>query len=218
MATSPGPHEPGRLYDSIQIGSTLFPSDPLEGVVRVKVKTGADVEQQKANGKTAARTNVKGKKTPKVSLAFQFTRRIWETANALRLAIDPGGDNSGKPWEVRHPELAARGVTAVVFTDMGELGIKGDAFEFSVEADGWVEPPAAKLGGTKTPKTATPSAEAADASAIAKQFRHFQEVLAGAGKPTVAADASSGINSAAEAIRRAAAGKDPNPPFQGPEV
>lgn len=159
-ALSPGPHEVPALHDAITIGAMLFPADPLEGGVKVAIKTGAELDQQKANGKDVARTKAKGKKVAKLSFTFRFTRTIYAPSNALRVAIDPGGDNNGRAWEVKHPECSDRRINAVMFTEMGALEIAGDSFSFNVEADGWYEPAAAMVGGTKTPKTAVPGGEA----------------------------------------------------------
>lgn len=75
-ALTPGPHEAPELHDAIALGPYAWPPDAAYGAVKVKVKTGAKIEQQKANGKSRARTEVKGKKTPKVTLEFRYTRHI----------------------------------------------------------------------------------------------------------------------------------------------
>lgn len=215
MAT-PAPHDNARLHNAIELGSLRFPSNADEGAVKVQVKTGVDVDQQKANGKDRAKTKIKGKKVSKISISFQYTRLIYETSDAFRLAIDPNLTIEPGSWEVRHPEISARGINALVITDMSALEIKGDLYSFSVEADGWFEPSQAKLGGAKTPKTAKPASQASPADVLANRLLDFQEALFGAGEQV--ATAANGINTAAEAIRRAAANQPANPPFQGPDV
>lgn len=160
---SPGPHEAPDLWNSITIGPLPpFPAIRGEGAVKVKVKTGAELDQQKANGKTVPRTKVKGKKVAKVSLLFSFTRVIYDPSNLLRIAIDPGGENYGRAWEVEYPECADRGVNRLIFTEMGELVSTGDIYSFSVDAEGWNEPAKAQAGGTTTPKTAAPASSGKD--------------------------------------------------------
>lgn len=216
---SPAPHEAPELHDSIDVGGVRFPSDPREGAVKVTVKTGADIEAQKANGKNGAVHKSKGKKVAEVTLVFTFTRRIYAASNSLRLQLDPGGVNTGKSWEARHPELSDRLVNALIFKSLGALERVGDKYSFTLEGDGWNEPAKALTGGTKTPKIAKPAATSAPSAAdLANMFNTFAVTLGAASSSATAATTAQGVNSAAEAIRRAAAGLPPNPPFAGPEV
>jgi hypothetical protein len=156
---SPGPHEDPDLWHSIVIGPYVFPVDLDYGCVTVEVETSVDLAQEKKKGANGARTKVKGKNISKVRLKFAYTRRIYSASNSLRLALDPGGPNFGRPWEIRHPECADRGVDTITIKSMSKLDIAGDTFSFSVEADGWTEPKTAAIGGVTTPKEPAPGWE-----------------------------------------------------------
>lgn len=153
---APGPHEAPALWNSIRIGTTLFPSDPQEGAVEVKLKTAAEWEQQKPNGKDRGRSKFKGRKVASGTIEFRFTRHIYAASRAFQLDLDPGGENADKPWPVEHPEASERGANRVVIKSMSETVIKGHTYSFSVEVDAWFEPAAAQVGGTSTPKATKP--------------------------------------------------------------
>jgi hypothetical protein len=149
----PSPAAAPELWDTIGLGTLprFPPVYPGGGGVKVVVKTAAKVDQQTANGKDGARSKTTGRAVAKGTMTFAFIADLWNEGNALREAIDPGGDGYGLTWEVSYPELAARKVNRVLFHDMGDLVITGDSYSFSVEFDGWDEPKKALQGGTKTP-------------------------------------------------------------------
>lgn len=150
----PSPAENPELWDTLGIGTRRWPSVyPGVGSVKVSVKTAAKVDQQTANGKDRARAKLKGRAVTPVSVHFQFTREIWAETIELRSEIDPGGDGYDKVWEISYPEATLRKFNRILFHDMSELIITGDAYSFSVEGDAWDEPAKVLTGGTKTPTT-----------------------------------------------------------------
>lgn len=155
MSDVPGPSSP--LHCEADIGPYHWPPIAETGRVVVKVRTSIDVEIQKPNGKDPARSKLKGKKPAAVNFEFQWTRACEKEGNAIRLALDPNGENSGKVWEVTNPECNGRGVRHVLFKEAGELVITGDAYSFTLAGDGWTEPTKAAVGGTSTPVKSVPA-------------------------------------------------------------
>lgn len=155
MSQAPGPTNP--LNDEADIGPFHWPPRAGEGGIRVTVTTSIDVDQQKPKGKDVARTTVKGRKPASVKLVLSWTRQVELDGDAIRIALDPNGENSGKVWEVTHPEANKRGVHNILITKASELTVTGDLFTFTLEADGWTEPTPAAVGGAVTPKTAVPT-------------------------------------------------------------
>ncbi|MEO7331604.1 MAG: hypothetical protein ABI193_23720, partial [Minicystis sp.] len=126
------------------------------GWCKVDIESSIQVDKQTANGKKRARTKVKAIEPAKVTLACQFTRAQWAEGNAFRITIDPGRDEGyGKVWGVGHPECDQRQVNKIMLLKMSKLDIKGDAYSFTAEGDGWTEPDQANIvGGTVTPTKA----------------------------------------------------------------
>ena len=155
MSQAPGPTSP--LNSECDIGPFHWPPKAGTGSVKVKIKTAIDVEVQKPNGKDPVRSKVKGKKPASVELLFTWSRSVELEGDAIRIAVDPHGENSGKAWEFRNPEANKRNVNAILIKDAGDLVINGDSFSFTASADGWNEPVKASVGGTTTPKTSVPA-------------------------------------------------------------
>lgn len=145
------------LQYEADIGPYHWPPKPGTGRVVVKVKTAIEVDTPKPNGKDPVKANVKGKKVAPVTWEFQWTRTAADEGNAIRLALDPFGENSGKAWDVRNPEPNSRGIDHVLFTEASELTINGDMYSFTMQSQGWKEPQKAAVGGTKTPTKAVPA-------------------------------------------------------------
>lgn len=146
-----------RLYSEADIGPYHWPPIPETGKVVVSVETEIEVDAPKPNGKDPVAAKVKGKKLVPVSLAFQWVRAAADEGNAIRLALDPHGENYGKPLALVHPEANARGVDHILIKKASALTITGDMYAFTLTADGWKEPPKASVGGTTTPVKAVPA-------------------------------------------------------------
>lgn len=153
---APAPHLAPELWNSIRIGTALFPAIAGRGYVKVKLKTVAEWEQQKPNGKDRGRSKFKGRKVASGTIDFHFTRHVYAPSRTLMLDIDPNGPNADKPWEVSHPEMSERGANRIVVKSMSEFGIAGHTYSFSAEVDAWWEPASAQVGGTKTPTKPEP--------------------------------------------------------------
>jgi hypothetical protein len=155
MSAVPGPSSP--LYYEADFGPYHWPPKPGTGRVLIKVKTALEVETQKPNGKDPVKSKVKGKKPATVTADFQWTREVEDEGNAIRLAMDPNGPNSGVALDVRNPEPNGRGVDHVLWEEASELTINGDMYSFSLSGKGWKEPQKAAVGGTTTPNKAVPA-------------------------------------------------------------
>lgn len=155
MSAVPGPSS--TLHFEADIGPYHWPPKPNTGRVAVKIRTAIEVEIQKPNGKDPARSKLKGKKPAQVTYEFTWTREVENEGNAIRLALDPNGENSGKVWETTNPEANGRGVRNVLFKEASELTIAGDTYSFTLTGDGWTEPKKAAVGGTSTPAKSVPA-------------------------------------------------------------
>lgn len=145
------------LYQEADIGPFHWPPAENAGSVVVDLETEIEVETPKANGKDPSAAKVKGKKIVPVTLSFRWIRAAADAGNAIRLALDPHGVNSGKPFTIVNPEANARGVDHVLIKKASKLTIQGDHYSFTLTADGWKEPPKASVGGTQTPAKAVPA-------------------------------------------------------------
>lgn len=144
------------LYFEATIGPHHWPPKPGTGRVVVKVRTAIEVDNQKPNGKDPVKANVKGKKVAPMTLDFTWNREAADEGNAIRLALDPHGPNSGVAFDLRNPEANGRNIDHLLILEAGELNINGDMYSFTLTAQGWKEPQKAAVGGTKTPTKAQP--------------------------------------------------------------
>lgn len=165
-AIPPSPAEAPELWDTLSLGSYLFPRRyPGFGRVKVTCDGGADVDRPKANGKDGAEAKFKGRKVCDFAFEVQYTRLVWNEALAFYLAIDPQGAGYGLIWETTHPACAMRGANKVLVETLSGIVTTGDVHTFSGKGSGWNS--LIPKGKTTTPTKAEPFKPGTGPAAVA---------------------------------------------------
>lgn len=139
------------LLQSLDLGSLSFPSHPQEGCATLKIKGELKVDAQKPNGKSDPKLTTVGKGARHVSIELWWTTRIDDESRAFIKQISPVGINSGKAWELSHPDCEIYGFSAILFTSIGELTREVGKVSITFEALSWKKTPPAQTGtGSKT--------------------------------------------------------------------
>ncbi len=136
----PSPSEFPEFWQTCMLGPFLLPPDPKQGVCRVKVSPGIEVDSKKAKGAKKSTKTVTGQKDAKVTVTVEFSSAIWP---AMQVAIE-GLLPSGTPVDIADPNTMIHKIGSVMILDIGD-GVQwsGGKGTYTWNCEEWTSPAAA---------------------------------------------------------------------------
>lgn len=138
------------LYQSIALGNLVFPALPDSGVATIEITQEIKVDEKEAQGKDDAKVTIKGLKPSDIKVHLQWFNRIdKQTMDFLREISPRNKKNSGKPFQLVHPDAKSASISDVIVKKIGPIKREPGTNSCDLEMVSWIKKPTGS--GSKTP-------------------------------------------------------------------
>ncbi|HMV65509.1 MAG TPA: hypothetical protein PKA64_01570 [Myxococcota bacterium] len=141
----------------VVVGEHRWPPGEGGGKADLSINGSLNNKVQEANGKDDAKITITGKKVPDIELKITWitapsSNPTEDDARTFVDAVGPFGPNSGKPFELTHPDAPWYGVTSVIFLEQGKIERGEGQASITLKGKGWKKPkPVGGDGKAQTP-------------------------------------------------------------------